>query len=150
MPTFDIDKIKKEIIDSQVWRSIWRGGVWKDTPRDRASHIIGNVWLHLHPVKVRPRALKWTYTWGLGGISFLLFLILTVTGVLLMFYYRPTVDLAYRDMKDLEYAVSLGSFLRAMHRWSAHAMVLIVILHMIRVFLTGSYKTPREFNWVIG
>ena len=53
-------------------------------------------------------------------------------------------------MKDLEYAVSLGSFLRAMHRWSAHAMVLIVILHMVRVFLTGSYKKPREFNWNIG
>ena len=67
-----------------------------------------------------------------------------------MFYYRPSVDLAYRDMKDLEYAVSLGSFLRAMHRWAAHAMVLMVILHMVRVFLTGSYKTPREFNWVIG
>src|SRR5947207_15889983 len=53
-------------------------------------------------------------------------------------------------MKDLEYAVSLGSFIRAMHRWSAHAMVLIVILHMVRVFLTGSYKSPREFNWAVG
>jgi quinol-cytochrome oxidoreductase complex cytochrome b subunit len=144
------EEIKKKIIDSQIWRSMFRGGVWKDTPRDRAQHILGNVWLHLHPSRVRKHGLKWTYTWGLGGLSFFLFLILTVTGVLLMFYYRPSVELAYRDMKDLEYAVSMGGFIRAMHRWAAHSMVLIVILHMARVFMTGSYKTPREFNWAIG
>ncbi len=61
MPTLDIEKLKKEVIDSQLWRSVFRGGVWKDTPRDRAAHIIGNVWLHLHPVKVRPRALEWAH-----------------------------------------------------------------------------------------
>ena len=144
------EDVKKFVIDSQIWRSVFRGGVWKDTPRDRASHIIGNVWLHLHPIRVRKRALEWMYSWGLGGISFMLFLILTVTGVLLMFYYRPTVDLAYRDMKDLEFAVSLGMFMRNAHRWAAQAMVVFVILHMIRVFLTGSYKKPREFNWGVG
>lgn len=149
-PLPSAEELKKTVIDSQIWRSVFRGGEWKDTPRDRAQHILGNVWLHLHPSRVRKHVLDWKYTLGLGGFSFLLFLILTVTGVLLMFYYRPSVDLAYRDMKDLQYAVSMGSFLRAMHRWSAHAMVLIVILHMIRVFLTGSYKKPREFNWVIG
>src|SRR6185503_3767733 len=150
MPELDIEKVKKEVIDSQIWRSVFRGGIWKDTPRDRAAHIIGNVWLHLHPVKVRKRALEWTYTWGLGGISFALFLLLTLTGVLLMFYYRPTVDLAYRDMKDLEFAVTLGVLMRNMHRWSAQAMVVFVILHMVRVFLTGAYKKPREFNWGVG
>jgi len=150
MPTLDIEKIKKEIIDSQIWRSVFRGGLWKDTPRDRAGHIIGNVWLHLHPVKVRPRALKWAYTWGMGGISFALYLSLTLTGVLLMFYYRPTIGLAYQDIKDLEYAVTLGMFLRNAHRWAAQAMVVAVIAHMVRVFLTGAYKKPREFNWGIG
>src|SRR3989338_106276 len=150
MPTIDIDKIKKEIIDSQVWRSVFRGGVWKDTPRDSAAHIIGNVWLHLHPVRVRPRALSWTFSWGLGGISFALFIILTISGVLLMFYYRPTIDLAYRDMKDLEFAITLGKLFRNMHRWGAQAMVVTVIAHMVRVFLTGSYKKPREFNWGVG
>ncbi|MDP3543916.1 MAG: cytochrome b N-terminal domain-containing protein [Elusimicrobiota bacterium] len=150
MPTLDLEKIKKEIIDSQLWRSVFRGGVWKDTPRDRAGHIIGNVWLHLHPVKVRPRALEWLYTWGMGGISFALYLILTLTGVALMFYYRPTIGLAYRDIKDLEFAVTLGMFLRNAHRWAAQAMVVAVIAHMVRVFLTGAYKKPREFNWGIG
>ena len=99
MPTLDLEKIKKEIIDSQLWRSVFRGGVWKDTPRDRAGHIIGNVWLHLHPVKIRPRALKWAYSWGMGGISFALYLLLTLTGVALMFYYRPTIGLAYRTSR---------------------------------------------------
>lgn len=150
MPTLDLEKIKKEVTDSQIWRSVFRGGVWKDTPRDRAGHIIGNVWLHLHPVKVRPRALEWLYTWGMGGISFALYLILTLTGVALMFYYRPTIGLAYRDIKDLEFAVTLGVFLRNAHRWAAQAMVVAVIAHMVRVFLTGAYKKPREFNWGIG
>jgi quinol-cytochrome oxidoreductase complex cytochrome b subunit len=150
LPPLDLEKIKKEIIDSQLWRSVWRGGVWKDTPRDRAAHIIGNVWLHLHPVRVRPRALEWTFTWGLGGISFVLFLLLTLTGVLLMFYYRPTIALAYRDMKDLEFAITLGKLMRNLHRWAAQAMVVAVIAHMVRVFLTGSYKKPREFNWGVG
>ncbi|MDE2509493.1 MAG: cytochrome b N-terminal domain-containing protein, partial [Elusimicrobia bacterium] len=150
MPTLDIEKLKKEVIDSQIWRSVFRGGVWKDTPRDRAAHIIGNVWLHLHPVKARPRALKWAYTWGMGGISFALYLILTLSGVALMFYYRPTVGLAYRDIKDLAYAVTLGKFLRNAHRWAAQAMVVSVIAHMVSVFLRGAYKKPREFNWGVG
>ncbi|MFI5350044.1 MAG: cytochrome b N-terminal domain-containing protein [Elusimicrobiota bacterium] len=150
MPTLDIEKLKKEVIDSQIWRSVFRGGIWKDTPRDRAAHIIGNVWLHLHPVKARPRALKWAYSWGMGGISFALYLLLTISGVALMFYYRPTVGLAYRDIKDLEFAITLGKFLRNSHRWAAQAMVVAVILHMIRVFLTGAYKKPREFNWGVG
>lgn len=150
IPKFDLKKITEEVINSQVWRSMFRGGTWKDTSRDRAQHILGNVWLHLHPARVRPRSTRFTFTWGLGGLSFLLFLVLTVTGIVLMFYYRPTPELAYTDMKDLEFVVSVGKFMRNMHRWSAHTMVLFVILHMIRVFLTGSYKTPREFNWGVG
>jgi quinol-cytochrome oxidoreductase complex cytochrome b subunit len=86
----------------------------------------------------------------MGGISFLLFIILTITGILLMFYYRPTVEHAYGDMQDLEFIVPFGMFTRNLHRWAAHGMVLSVIAHMVRVFLTGSYKPPREFNWVVG
>ena len=86
----------------------------------------------------------------LGGLSFGLFLALVITGVLLMFYYRPAVPQAYRDMKELEFVVTSGSFLRNLHRWSAHAMVAFVFLHMARVFFSGAYRPPREFNWVIG
>ncbi len=146
----DLKKITETIVNNPIWRSMFRGGTWKNNSRDRAQHILGNVWLHLHPARIRQRAVRFTYTWGLGGLSFLLFLVLTVTGIVLMFYYRPTVDLAYRDMKDLEFVVSLGTFMRNLHRWAAHAMVLLVILHMVRVFLTGAYKSPREFNWGVG
>ncbi|PCI39316.1 MAG: hypothetical protein COB53_03410 [Elusimicrobia bacterium] len=150
LPELSIEKLEKEVYGSQIWKSMFRNWPWQDSTRHRARHIVDNVWLHLHPAKIQPRALRWTFTWGLGGISFLLFLILTISGVLLMFYYRPTVELAYQDMKDLEFAVSFGIILRNMHRWCAHGMVTIVMLHMIRVFLTGSYKKPREFNWAIG
>lgn len=146
----DFKKLFEELTNTQVWRSMFRGGTWKNNARDRAQHILGNVWLHLHPARIRPRAVRFSYSWGLGGLSFLLFLVLTVTGIVLMFYYRPTVNLAYQDMKDLEFVVSFGTFMRNLHRWSAHAMVLFVMLHMVRVFLTGAYKTPREFNWGVG
>src|SRR5687768_2792000 len=114
---FNVKKLTQDVIDSQVWRSMFRGGTWKNTSRDRAQHILGNIWLHLHPARIRQRGVRFNYTFGLGGLSFFLFLILTVSGIVLMFYYRPTVDLAYRDMKDLEFVVSFGRFMRNIHRW---------------------------------
>jgi quinol-cytochrome oxidoreductase complex cytochrome b subunit len=133
----------------QVWRSVVRHGI----PRDdlgRSESIVSNLFLHIHSSKVHVNTLRPGYTLGLGLISFYLFVILTVTGILLMFYYVPSVDRAYNNMKDLQFVVSYGMFLRNMHHWSAHAMVFFVLLHMCRVFYTGSYKPPREFNWVIG
>ncbi|MGB8932060.1 MAG: cytochrome b N-terminal domain-containing protein [Anaeromyxobacteraceae bacterium] len=116
----------------------------------RAAAVFGNVFLHVHPVRVHTNTLRAGYTLGLGLAAFYLFLILVVTGILAMFYYTPSTQLAYRSMKDLEYAVSFGVVLRNMHRWSAHGMVAIVFLHMCRVFYTGAFKAPREFNWVVG
>ncbi|SPE34476.1 fragment of cytochrome b6f complex, cytochrome b6 subunit 1 [Candidatus Sulfopaludibacter sp. SbA3] len=72
------------------------------------------------------------------------------TGTLLMFYYHPSKVVAFRDILYLESDVPFGKLLRNMHRWGAHLMVIMVELHMFRVFLTGSYKKPREFNWVVG
>jgi len=92
---------------------------------------------------------KLRYTWCMGGLSFFLFLVLTFTGLLLMFYYRPTLEYAYTDIVGLREHVPLG-IMREMHRWGAHAMVITVWLHMFRVFMTGSYKPPREFNWSVG
>ena len=111
--------------------------------------MLGNFVLHLHPASIKTHALRPSFTWCMGAITFFLFLVETVTGVLLMFYYRPTVEWAYHDMLDLRDVVSLGR-LREIHRWGGHAMVIAVMLHMYRVFLTGSYKPPREFNWCIG
>ncbi len=111
--------------------------------------VLSNLFLHIHPVKVRRSGLKMGYTWCMGGLSFFLFLVLTVTGIMLMFYYRPTAEYAYYDIVALREYVPFG-IIREIHRWSAHAMVIVVWLHMLRVFMTGSYKPPREFNWVIG
>ncbi len=132
------EKIKR----SQIYRSVFRHG-YKDTKPNRMHQIVSNVFLHLHPTSVWRHATDIRYTWGMGGITFLLFIVLTVTGVILMFYYRPTAEYAYADMKYLEHDVPFGMFLRNMHRWAAHLMVITVWLHMLRVFLTGSYK-PQE------
>ena len=105
--------------------------------------ILTNFVLHLHPVSIKTHAVRPSYTWCMGGITFFLFLVETITGVLLMFYYRPTIEWAYNDMLALRYVVSLG-VLRELHRWAAHAMVITVMLHMLRVLLTGSYKPPRN------
>jgi quinol-cytochrome oxidoreductase complex cytochrome b subunit len=91
-----------------------------------------------------------SYTLCLGGLSFFLFILLTVTGIFLMFFYRPTEANAWANVQQLETAVWFGSLVRNMHRWGAHLMVLSVFLHMSRVFYHGAYKAPREFNWVIG
>lgn len=144
-----ISEIKRRLVSSRPWKSVFRHG-FPDTDRNRSLAITENFFLHLHPVKVRKHALKFTYTFGLGGASFFLFLILVVTGVLLMFYYVPSTKEAYYNMKDLEFVVSYGQLLRNLHRWSAHLMIITVFLHMCRVFYTGAYKPPREFNWVIG
>ncbi|MEK6608880.1 MAG: cytochrome b N-terminal domain-containing protein [Myxococcota bacterium] len=142
-------EIGERIRSSQIFQSIFRHGR-PDTSRNRVLVIISNVFLHIHPTFVRRHGLRFAYTFGLGGLSFFAFLALTVTGVVLMFYYRPFPEVAYRDMKDLAFAVPYGRVLRNAHRWAAHAMVLVVILHMARVFYTGSYRPPREFNWVVG
>jgi quinol-cytochrome oxidoreductase complex cytochrome b subunit len=112
--------------------------------------MTSNLFFHLHPVKVSRRSLRWSYSFGLGIMAAVLFGVLVFTGVLLMFYYIPSVERAYSTMKQIQLSVPLGQFTRNMHRWSAHAMVLIVILHMARVFYTGAYKPPREFNWLVG
>jgi cytochrome b-561 len=132
-----------------VGTSIWRIG-WPATDKDRAAAMISSLFLHIHPARVKRHSLRSTYTFGLGVISVVLLLVLTVTGVALMLYYVPYPTEAYRSMKDLQFVVTFGIILRNMHRWSAHAMVAVVFLHLCRVFWTGAYKSPREFNWLVG
>src|SRR6516165_9912171 len=149
MAKLDWNEVKRQITESQAWQSIFRHG-YEDTPKNRILAVSGNIWLHLHPSKVQKHAVRMRFTWCMGGITFLLFLVTIVTGVYLMFYYRPTAEYAYADMKYLEFDMPFGMLMRNMHRWAAHGMVIAVWLHMFRVFMTGSYKPPREFNWVVG
>src|SRR5258705_11997814 len=141
-------KIQRTVVETQVWRSIFRVGI-PNTNRKRVLAMLGNVVLHLHPVKTRKSGVKMRYTWCMGGITFFLFLVLTFTGLLLMFYYRPKLEYAYVDIRDLREQVPLG-IMREIHRWGAHAMVIGVWLHMYPVFLTGAGKPPRELNCNVG
>ena len=141
--------IADKVFHNYVWQSIFRSG-YPNTPRNQMLAVATNVFLHLHPTRIHKTHVKITHTYCLGGLSFFLFLGLTVTGVLLMFYYVPSVERAYTDIAALETNVRYGSLIRNMHRWMAHGMVLTVLLHMMRVFYTGAYKPPREFNWVVG
>ena len=135
--------------ETRVWRSIFRSGSGATNLR-RALAVQQNVFLHLASVKVRKKSLAFSVTWFLGTLTLGAFLILFLTGIPLMLYYHPSVPQAYADMNDLRFVVSAGVFLRNLHRWSAHAMVLLVFAHMFKVFYRGAYRPPREFNWVIG
>ena len=137
------------LFQSRLWRSVFRHG-WPDNPDDRSLVMTTNLFFHLHPTRVSRKSLRWSYSFGLGIIAIILFGLLVTTGVLMMFYYVPSVERAYLSVRALRASVSVGNFIRNVHRWSAHAMVLTVILHMARVFYTGAYKPPREFTWVVG
>jgi quinol-cytochrome oxidoreductase complex cytochrome b subunit len=130
-------------------RSVFRVG-WPRSSRQRTGAMLSSLFLHVQPPRVGLHVLRLSQTLGLGLISGYLFAILTVSGLALMVYYVPHPDAAYRSMKDLEFAVAFGPYLRNAHRWAAHAMVAIVVLHMCRVFFMGAYKPPRELNWVVG
>jgi len=118
--------------------------------RGRSQAIFTNFFLHILPTRTHLHAIKATTTFGLGVATLVLFVILCLTGVLLMVYYKPSVDQAYGSMLDIMYVVPTGRLIRNIHRWSAHAMVACVMLHMARAFYAGAYKAPRQFNWVIG
>jgi len=118
--------------------------------RSRMRAVANNLILHLHPTKVPAPALRWSYTWGLGGISAVLALLLAVTGVLLMFRYDASVERAYTSIQYLETQVFLGSLIRSIHHWSANLLIVTVFLHLLRVFFTGGFKQGRATNWLVG
>jgi quinol-cytochrome oxidoreductase complex cytochrome b subunit len=90
------------------------------------------------------------YVYCFGGIAFVLFVILAITGILLAVYYQPTPDEAYSSVLKISTQVQFGWWVRSIHKWAAGGMVLLVLLHTLRVFFTGAYKAPRELNWLTG
>src|SRR5215467_12502333 len=136
-----------------LWRNlhaaVFRTGK-ATSDRARTQKVFNNFLLHVHSTRVHARSLKFTTTLGLGIAALASFLIAAATGILLMIYYTPSTELAYQSVKEIHYTVPTGRFIRNLHRWSAHVMVITVILHAMRVFFTSSYKNPREFNWLVG
>jgi quinol-cytochrome oxidoreductase complex cytochrome b subunit len=133
--------------------------LWSVRPRsdrEAGDAVVSNLLLHWFPAKVYKPSLDWNYSFWLGTVSAALFLLLIVSGLPLLFLYVPSVERAYQSVKDIEYVVTYGWWIRAVHRIGAHLMVAVVALHLVRVFLTGAYKNgvgqgqQREWNWVIG
>ncbi|MCJ7442261.1 MAG: cytochrome b N-terminal domain-containing protein [Thermoanaerobaculaceae bacterium] len=124
--------------------------------RQSGDAVTSNFLLHWFPAKSFKASLAWGYSFWLGTASAALLLLLTLSGLPLLFLYIPSVERAYASVKDIEYVVAFGAWIRAVHRLSAHLMVAVVFLHLVRVFLTGAYKNgagqgqKREWNWVIG
>ncbi len=118
--------------------------------RRRQRQAMNDLILHLHPPKVPADSLRFTYTFGLGGLSILLFFICIATGLLLMFAYTPAPDQAYRSMINLRTEIAFGQLIRNIHHWSANLLLLVAFLHMLRVFYTSAHRPPRALNWQLG
>jgi cytochrome b-561 len=135
-------------------RTLW--SYRPESDREAGDAIVSNLLLHWFPSKVYKPSLDWSYSFWLGTASAALFLLLIVSGLPLLMLYVPSVERAYQSVKDIEHVVTFGWWIRAVHRIGAHLMVVVVALHLIRVFLTGAYKNGsgqgqrREWNWVIG
>ncbi len=131
-------------ITRKKWRPLWARAVsWLDDRYEivEPTKIILSKPVHLFST-------RWMYC--LGGITFTLFLIQAFTGILLAFYYKPTPEAAYESILFIENEVFFGAAIRTIHHWAANAMVILVVAHMIRVFIHGAFKPPRELNWVSG
>ncbi|HID84454.1 MAG TPA: cytochrome bc complex cytochrome b subunit [Anaerolineales bacterium] len=131
-------------------RSEASGGRAAQRERGRMRAVMDSMILHLHPPRVPVRTLRFTYTWGLGGLSTFLLVLLIVTGILLEMRYTPSAPQAYLDVLRLESQIPFGSFIRALHHWAANLFLVTVGLHLLRVFLTGAYRPPRALNWLVG
>ncbi len=140
----------KPVISTRVRDSVLRGPLRPSDDRDRMRMVMNSLVLHIHPSKVSRPALKFSYTFGLGGLLLLLGSILAVTGVLLLFVYTPSPDAAYDSMIALQTEVYFGNLIRNLHHWSGNLMVVVAALHLLRVFYTAGFTSPREFNWAMG
>jgi quinol-cytochrome oxidoreductase complex cytochrome b subunit len=134
----------------RFWRSIFKGPIVPVDDRQRRRAVLDFLILHIHPPTVPASTIRYTHTWGLGGMSLVLFLLLALTGILLMLVYRPVPMEAYGSILTLQDEVLFGKFIRSIHHWSANFLVIVALLHMLRVYFTGGFHKERQFNWVIG
>ena len=150
MPDQQTPPVKKTDLISRIRRSIQRGPIPPQDDRGRIKMVMNSLILHVHPAKVSKPALKFNYTFGLGGLLILLSSILAITGILLLFVYTPSPDAAYESMIALQTEIPYGNLIRNLHHWSGNLMVVVGVLHLLRVFYTAGFTSPREFNWVMG
>jgi quinol-cytochrome oxidoreductase complex cytochrome b subunit len=130
--------------------SIFPGTLQKPEYRDRYRSFFNSLVLHFRPRSVQERTLRFTLTWGLGGMAVVLVCMLFTTGLMLKFVYQPVPDRAYESIIHLQNNVTFGQLIRNIHHWSGNLLLIIVFLHFLRVFFTGAFYPPRQFNWIIG
>jgi len=134
----------------RIWRSVFRAPIRPRDDTDRKRVVLTHLVLHFRPVRVPKKNTRYTHTWGLGGMSLVLFSLLAATGVLLMFVYQPSPGYAYDSIVRLRDDIFFGKLVRNIHYWSANLLIVVVVLHLVRVYLTGAYYAARQFNWVLG
>jgi quinol-cytochrome oxidoreductase complex cytochrome b subunit len=134
----------------RVFRSVFPEPVVPRTDRERRRVVVHTLLLHFRPVQLPAATLRYTHTFGLGGSSLVLFLVLAATGLLSLFAYEPSPERAYASVLGLQRDYLFGGLVRSVHHWSAHLMAAVVVLHLLRVFLTGAFRAPRQFNWLVG
>jgi quinol-cytochrome oxidoreductase complex cytochrome b subunit len=140
---------QNQTLSTRIWERLGPAEFPQDD-RSRMRLVVDSLVLHLHPTKVPVSTLRWTYTWGLGGLSALLMMVLIFTGILLELNYTPSPQQAYLDILNLRSQVLFGDLIRNLHHWSANLLVVAAVLHLLRVFFTGGHRAPRELNWLIG
>jgi quinol-cytochrome oxidoreductase complex cytochrome b subunit len=133
-----------------VWHSVFRGPVVPRTDRERKWVVFNTLALHLRPLRVPQKTLRYSHTFGLGGTSLVLALLLMATGILMMFVYQPVPGRAYDSIVDMQEEILFGRLVRSVHYWCANLLIVSALFHMLRVFLTGGLHGPRQFNWIIG
>jgi quinol-cytochrome oxidoreductase complex cytochrome b subunit len=135
---------------ARIWSSVFRGPVVPGSDRDRKWIVFNTLVLHLRPIRVPASTIRYSHTFGLGGMSLTLVALLMGTGALLMLAFEPSPGGAHGSILSLEGGVLFGRLVRSVHYWSANLVVVVVLLHLLRVFLTGAYRGPRQFNWIVG
>ncbi len=134
----------------RVRYSIFPGTLKNSAYHERYRSFFNSLILHFRPRSVQRRTLRFTLTWGLGGMAVVLVCMLFATGLMLKFIYQPVPDRAYESIIHLQNNVLFGPLIRSAHHWSANILLIIVFLHFLRVFFTGAFCPPRQFNWIIG
>ncbi len=130
--------------------SIFPGTYQKPIDRQGYRNLFNSLLLHFRPRHVPERTLKFTLTWGLGGMAAVMVGLLFATGLMMKFFYQPVPDRAYASILYLQNTVLFGQLIRNLHHWSGNALLLVVFLHFLRVFFSGAFHAPRQFNWIIG
>ena len=141
---------EKRTLFQRICHSIFPGKLWPVIDREGYRRFFKTLILHFRPRRVPERTLRFTLTWGLGGMAVVLVSMLIGTGVLLKFVYEPFPGQAYESILYLQRHVLFGQLTRNIHHWSGNGLIIVAFLHFLRVFFTNAFHSPRQFNWIIG